>query len=98
MANRRRPKPHQRTLRRKSRNTTDGRIDHLEVAGVVAHQSAGGHFIVALDVGPEVRATVCGRMRRYRVRVLPGDRVCVALSPYYWTHGLIVHRTLASRS
>jgi translation initiation factor IF-1 len=64
------------------------------VDGIVSGVFAGGHFTVALDVGPTVRATISGRMRRYRVRVLFGDRVRVALSKYDLTHGLITYREL----
>ena len=53
---------------------------------------AGGNFDVTLDAGPIVKAEVSGRMRRYRIRVLLGDRVKVALSPYDLTHGLLTYR------
>lgn len=70
------------------------RRDHLELEGTVSEVFAGGHFLVELDAGPSIKAVVSGRMRRYRVRVLLGDRVKVALSPYDLTHGLITYRTL----
>ncbi len=65
------------------------RSDHVEVEGTVVNVFAGGHFEVELDDGPVVKAEVGGRMRRYRIRVLLGDRVRVALSPYDLSHGLI---------
>ena len=37
-------------------------------------------------------AKISGRMRRYHIKVIPGDRVTVAVSPYDPTHGLIVYR------
>lgn len=53
---------------------------------------AGGQFEVDLESGSSVRAKLCGRMRKFRIRVLLGDRVTVALSPYDLTHGMIVFR------
>lgn len=53
---------------------------------------AGGQFEVELEGGNSVRAQLCGRMRKFRIRVLLGDRVTVALSPYDLTHGMIVFR------
>lgn len=70
------------------------RQDHLEVEGTIADVYAGGHFTVALDAGPTVKAIISGRMRRFRVRVLLGDRVRVSLSPYDLTHGLVTYRSL----
>jgi hypothetical protein len=43
-------------------------------------------------IGAAVRAQLCGRMRKFRIRVILGDRVTVALSPYDLTHGMIVFR------
>lgn len=86
--------------RKKSRNTrssevhSEPRQDHLEMEGTVADVFAGGHFSIALDAGPTVKAVISGRMRRYRVRVLLGDRVRVSLSPYDLTHGLVTYRSL----
>ena len=71
---------------------SEPRQDHLELEGTVADVYAGGHFTVTLDAGPTIKAVVSGRMRRYRVRVLLGDRVKVALSPYDLTRGRITFR------
>src|SRR3954462_12086572 len=49
------------------------------------------NFRVQLDNGHEVLAHLAGKMRRYRIRVLPGDRVRVELSPYDLTRGRIVY-------
>ena len=68
------------------------RSDHVQVEGVVSQVYAGGQFEVGLDHGGSVRAQLCGRMRKFRIRVLLGDRVTVALSPYDLTHGMIVYR------
>jgi len=49
-------------------------------------------FRVRLDDGREVLAHLAGRMRLHHIRVLPGDRVRIELSPYDETKGRIVHR------
>ena len=54
--------------------------------------AAGGNFRVSTDSGHEVLAQLAGRMRRNRIRVVLGDRVTVAVSPYDPTRGLIVYR------
>ncbi len=82
--------------RRKSRDWNedgDVREDHVRLEGVVTNVYAGGQFDVQTDSGPVVRAQLCGRMRKFRIRVILGDRVTVALSPYDLTHGMIVYRS-----
>lgn len=70
----------------------DTRDDHIKLNGVVTQVFAGGQFEVTADSGASVRAQLCGRMRKFRIRVILGDRVTVALSPYDLTHGMIVFR------
>jgi translation initiation factor IF-1 len=68
------------------------RDDHVQLDGVVTNVFAGGQFEVKTDAGPIVRAQLSGRMRKNRIRVILGDRVTVALSPYDLTHGMITYR------
>lgn len=70
----------------------DTRSDHVELEGTIKNVFVGGHFQVELDDGPVIKAEISGRMRKYRIRVILGDRVRVALSPYDLTHGLITYR------
>jgi len=70
----------------------DKRDDHIKLSGVVSQVYAGGQFEVTTESGAAVRAQLCGRMRKFRIRVILGDRVTVALSPYDLTHGMIVFR------
>ncbi len=49
-------------------------------------------FRVKLDNGQEILAYVSGRMRKFFIRILPGDRVIVELSPYDMTKGRITYR------
>ena len=83
--------------RRKRRFDDDGgneeRDDHVKLEGVVTQVYAGGQFEVETESGHVVRAQLCGRMRKFRIRVILGDRVTVALSPYDLTHGMIVYRS-----
>ena len=63
----------------------------IEVDGEVVEALPRGTFRVTVD-GHEVLGYVSGRMRRARVRVLPGDRVKIQLSPYDLRRGRIVYR------
>jgi translation initiation factor IF-1 len=67
--------------------------DLVEMEGVVQEALGGGQYRVQLEQGDvSVRAQLSGRMRRHHIRVLPGDKVRVAVSPYDLSHGLIVYR------
>ena len=69
------------------------RDDLLQFEGVVTEVRATIHFTVQADSGPVVSAQLSGRMRRFRIRVVQGDRVTVSVSPYDPTHGLITYRS-----
>lgn len=64
----------------------------FEVEGTVTQALANTRFKVQLDTGSEVLAHVAGRMRRNFIRIVPGDKVRVELSPYDLTKGRIVFR------
>ena len=64
----------------------------LEVEGTVTQALANTRFRVTLDSGPSIIAHVAGKMRRHFIRIVPGDRVRVELSPYDLTKGRIVYR------
>lgn len=64
----------------------------IEVEGSVIEALPGTQFRVKLDTGHEVLAYLSGRMRKYYIRILLGDRVRVELSPYDLTRGRIVYR------
>jgi translation initiation factor IF-1 len=49
-------------------------------------------YRVALENGHEALGYISGKMRRYRIRILPGDRIRIELSPYDLTRGRIVYR------
>ena len=64
----------------------------IEVEGTVTEALPGTQFRVELDTGHEVLAYLSGRMRKYYIRILLGDRVRVELSPYDLARGRIVYR------
>ncbi len=66
--------------------------DLVQVTGEVAKILGGGRFQVRLDNDHVITAQLSGRMRRFRIRVIPGDRVQVGVSPYDPTHGFITYR------
>jgi translation initiation factor IF-1 len=66
--------------------------DMVELEGVVAEVLPSSMFRIALENGHSVLATIGGKMRRFRIRVLTGDRVKVEVSPYDLTRGRITYR------
>jgi translation initiation factor IF-1 len=66
--------------------------EKIEVEGEVAEALPSTMFRVQLDDGPAVFATLSGKMRKHYIRILPGDRVKVELSPYDLTRGRITYR------
>ena len=66
--------------------------DHVQMEGSVVEINAGGNFRVEVAGGHKILAQLAGRMRRNRIRVVLGDRVTVAVSPYDPTRGLITYR------
>ena len=66
--------------------------EKAEVEGTVVEALPNTQFSVRLDNGHEVLAYLSGRMRRYYIRILLGDRVRVEISPYDTTRGRITYR------
>ena len=64
----------------------------LEVEGTVTQALANTRFRVQLDNGAEVMAHVAGRMRKHFIRIVPGDKLRVEVSPYDLTKGRITYR------
>lgn len=64
----------------------------IEVQGVVEEALPNATFRVKLENGHEVLAHISGKMRKFRIRVMPGDTVTVELSPYDLTRGRITFR------
>lgn len=64
----------------------------IEVEGEVVEPLPNAMFRVKLDNDHVVLAHISGKMRKYYIRILPGDRVTVELSPYDLTRGRITYR------
>jgi translation initiation factor IF-1 len=66
--------------------------DAIEVEGMVTEALPNAVFRVELANGHEVLAHASGKMRLHFIRILPGDRVLVELSPYDLTRGRVTYR------
>jgi translation initiation factor IF-1 len=66
--------------------------DAIEVEATVVEQLPNAMFTVELENGHKVLAHVSGKMRKFFIRILPGDKVRVELSPYDLDRGRIVYR------
>jgi translation initiation factor IF-1 len=65
----------------------------IEVEGRVIEPLPNAMFRVELENGHKVLAHISGKMRMHFIKILPGDRVTVELSPYDLTRGRITYRT-----
>lgn len=65
----------------------------IEVEGVVVEPLPNAMFRVKLENGHIVLAHISGKMRMHYIRILPGDKVTVELSPYDLNRGRITYRT-----
>jgi len=64
----------------------------IELEGTVTEVLPDATFRVQVNNGHDVHATIAGKMRRFRIRVLAGDRVTLEVSPYDLTRGRITFR------
>jgi len=64
----------------------------IEMEGIVSEVLPSAMFRVDLDNGHRLLATAAGKMRKFRIRILAGDRVTVAVSPYDLARGRITFR------
>ncbi|MGE5672670.1 MAG: translation initiation factor IF-1 [Mycobacterium leprae] len=67
-------------------------VDMIEVEGEVLEPRSNGYFLVRLPHGAEALVHVAGKLRQNFIRVIPGDRVTVELSPYDLKRGRIIFR------
>ncbi len=66
--------------------------DVIEISGLVVDTLPNAQFKVKLENGHEILAHVSGKIRMHYIRILPGDRVTVEISPYDLTRGRITFR------
>jgi translation initiation factor IF-1 len=64
----------------------------IELEGEILEALSNGKYRVALDNGHETLGYMAGKMKRYRIRINPGDRVRIELSTYDLSRGRIVYR------
>jgi translation initiation factor IF-1 len=66
--------------------------DYIEVEGTVLEQLPNAMFRVQLENGHKILAHISGKMRMHYIKILPGDKVRMQMSPYDLTKGRIVYR------
>lgn len=66
--------------------------ESIELEGTVVEALPNARFRVEVENGHKILAHVSGKMRKYYIRILPGDRVRVEVSPYDLTRGRITYR------
>jgi translation initiation factor IF-1 len=66
--------------------------DLIQLEGVVSRVLGGGTMEIECDNDVTVRGVLSGRMKKYRIKVMVGDKVQVSVSPYDTSHGLITYR------
>ena len=78
--------------RKRRDEPTEPKGDKLEFEGKVVEALPNAMFRVKCDNGLNVLATISGRMRQFYIRILPGDRVTVEVSPYDPSKGRVTYR------
>jgi len=68
------------------------REDLIRIDGRVSDATGGGNYQVLLENGVNITARLSGKMKRFKIRIIVGDKVTVGVSPYDLSHGLITHR------
>lgn len=68
------------------------KADVIEIEGVVVEKLPNAMFQVELENGHQVLAHISGKLRLHYIRILPGDRVTIEMSPYDLTKGRIIWR------
>jgi translation initiation factor IF-1 len=76
----------------KAKESSAAKEEGIQVEGTVLEPLPNAMFKVELDNGHRVLAHISGKMRMHYIRILPGDRVLVELSPYDLTRGRVVYR------
>jgi translation initiation factor IF-1 len=75
-----------------SKDTPQATKDFLVVKGVVEENLPSATFRVKLENGQNILCHLAGKLRRFRIRLTPGDEVQVEISPYDLTKGRIIYR------
>ena len=76
----------------KNKEKKSSKEEGIQIEGTVIETLPNAMFKVELDDGHRVLAHISGKMRMHYIRILPGDRVLIELSPYDLTRGRVVYR------
>jgi translation initiation factor IF-1 len=79
-------------LQAEGEEQTPSKSDKIEVEGTVVEPLPNAMFRVELENKHQILAHISGRMRKFFIKILPGDKVTVELSPYDLTRGRITYR------
>lgn len=71
---------------------TSNKEEGIQVEGTVIEPLPNAMFKVELENGHQVLAHISGKMRMHYIRILPGDKVLIELSPYDLTRGRVIYR------
>lgn len=71
---------------------SNGTKDFIEMRGTVEELLPAANFKIKLENGQTITGHLSGKMRKFRIRLLPGDDVKVEISPYDLTKGRVVYR------
>ena len=77
---------------RKNKEDYMSKADVIEVEGVVVEKLPNAFFKVELENGHQILATISGKLRMNFIRILPGDKVTIEMSPYDLSKGRIIWR------
>ncbi|HEY8109170.1 MAG TPA: translation initiation factor IF-1 [Patescibacteria group bacterium] len=69
-----------------------GKEEVIEVTGTVTENLPNAMFRIEIEGGHEILGHISGKMRRHYIRILPGDKVTVEMTPYDLTKGRITYR------
>lgn len=75
-----------------SKSSTKKASKHIEVDGTILEALPSTTFKVQIENGMEILCNIAGKLRMHYIKLIPGDRVKVEMSPYDLTHGRIAYR------
>ncbi|MBU0963635.1 translation initiation factor IF-1 [Patescibacteria group bacterium] len=74
------------------RNFNKNKKGFIEIDGIVEELLPAANFKVKLENGHLIHAHLSGKMRMHKIRILPGDRVTIEMTPYDLTKGRVIYR------
>ncbi|MBR3628586.1 MAG: translation initiation factor IF-1 [Elusimicrobia bacterium] len=79
-------------MAKKKEKETQQKEEKIEISGKILESLPNAMFKVEIEGGHVILAHICGKMRMHYIKILPGDKVKVELSPYDLTRGRITYR------